>query len=238
MAAPLAFNTKQQHYATKQKPHSNLRQQQPQQHSLNSFTGVWGEQFHIHQMVMIYDQKYARVPSVDFLQETIFKLDQQQRECLVKFDYNQLSGYVAFDDVFQMSFQGLEDDDMDHDKLACLKRIQSMEIHPSPVMKNNSLIVQSKHLNDQRSTDGSEWIDLREIYDHPFDSRYNSSEDDDEEEYSKANFQPIIPIVTPATVNKHYFHGQHIRDFACYLQTQYSIIKIRKLHFPDHGTKC
>ncbi|CAF1291948.1 unnamed protein product, partial [Didymodactylos carnosus] len=45
-----------------------------------------------------------------------------------------LSVYAGFDEVFQMPFQGLEDDDMDNDKLACLKRIQSMEINPLSVV--------------------------------------------------------------------------------------------------------
>ncbi|CAF1669997.1 unnamed protein product, partial [Didymodactylos carnosus] len=72
--------------------------------------------------------------------------------------------------------------------------------------------------------DGSESYcdtDLDELYVDPFDSRYTSSEageEDEEEGFSKTNSQSITSVITPATVRKHYLHGQHMRDFGCYLQ--------------------
>ncbi|CAF1588061.1 unnamed protein product, partial [Didymodactylos carnosus] len=122
-------HTQQQRSATKEKSHSSLKSEE---HNLHSFTGVWDGTFHINQIVMIYDQKCTTIRGADFLQATVLELDQQR--CLVKFNYNQLSDYAGFDEVFQMPFQGLEDDDMDNDKLACLKRIQSMEINPLSVV--------------------------------------------------------------------------------------------------------
>ncbi|CAF4595350.1 unnamed protein product [Didymodactylos carnosus] len=80
-----------------------------------------------------------------------------------------------------MPFQGLEDDDMDNDKLACLKRIQSMEINPLSVVNNNNLKALSEYLDDQQTKDGSELYrdtDSYELYVDPFDSRYNSSDED------------------------------------------------------------
>ncbi|CAF4472028.1 unnamed protein product, partial [Didymodactylos carnosus] len=59
--------------------------------------------------------------------------------------------------------------------------------------------------------------DSHELYVDPFDSRYNSS-DDHEEEAEKTNFQPATPGTTLGTVRKHCFHDQHMRDFACYRQ--------------------
>ncbi|CAF1342636.1 unnamed protein product [Didymodactylos carnosus] len=182
--------------------------------------GVWGGIFHINQIVMIYDQKCTRIRGVDFSQATVLELDHQQQRCLVKFNYNQLSDYAGFYEVFQMPFQGLEDDDMDNDKLACLKRIQSMEINPSSIMNNNSLKALLEYLDYQQSEYGSELyhdIDTHELYVDPFDSRYNSS-DEDEEEAEKTNSQPATPGTTLGTVRKHCFHDQHMRDFACYLQ--------------------
>ncbi|CAF0985000.1 unnamed protein product [Didymodactylos carnosus] len=84
-----------------------------------------------------------------------------------------LSVYAGFDEVFQMPFQGLEDDDMDNDKLACLKRIQSMEINPLSVVNNNNLKALSEYLDDQQTKDGSELYrdtDSYELYVDPFDS--------------------------------------------------------------------
>ncbi|CAF1505985.1 unnamed protein product, partial [Didymodactylos carnosus] len=87
------------------------------------------------------------------------------------------------------------------------------------------LIALSEYLDDQQSEDGSESYcntDLDELYVDPFDSRYTSSEagEEDEEGFSKTNFQSITSVITPATVRKHYFHGQHMRDFGCYLQNK------------------
>ncbi|CAF0900945.1 unnamed protein product [Didymodactylos carnosus] len=166
-------HTKQQRSTTKEKSHSSLRSEE---HNLHSFTGVSGGTFHINQIVMIYDQKCTRIRDIDFLQATVLELDHQQQRCLVKFNYNQLNDYARFDEVFQIPFQGLEDDDMDNDKLACLKRIQSMEINPSSIINNNNLKALSEYLDDQKSEDGSELYhhtDSHELYVDPFDSRYD-----------------------------------------------------------------
>ncbi|CAF1560821.1 unnamed protein product [Didymodactylos carnosus] len=144
---------------------------------------IWGGQFHIHQIVMVYDQKCTIVPGIDFLQATILEIQysHEPQRCLVKLNYEQTELYVDSSAIFQMPFQGLEDDDMDHDKLACLKH---------------------------------------ELYVDPFDSRYTASEADEEEGFSKTNSQSITSVITPATVRKHYFHGQHMCDLGCYLQNK------------------
>ncbi|CAF0851164.1 unnamed protein product [Didymodactylos carnosus] len=101
----------------------------------------------------------------------------EPQRCLVKLDYDQTELYVQSSAIFQMPFQGLGDDDMDHDKLACLKRIKSMKINPAFIMNNNKLIILSEYLNDQQSEDRSESYcdtDLDELYVDPFDSRYTS----------------------------------------------------------------
>ncbi|CAF1504037.1 unnamed protein product, partial [Didymodactylos carnosus] len=84
----------------------------------------------------------------------------------------------------------------------------------------------SEYLDDQQSEDGSESYcdtDLDELYVDPFDSRYTSSEageEDEEEGFSKTNSQSITSVITIGTVRKHYFHGQRMRDFGCYLQNE------------------
>ncbi|CAF1586448.1 unnamed protein product, partial [Didymodactylos carnosus] len=147
---------------------------------------VWGGQFHIYQIVMIYDQKCTIVPGIEFLQATILEIQfsPEPQRCLVKLDYDQTELYVESSAIFQMLFQGLEDDDIDHDKLACLKRIKSIKINPSFIMNNNKLIALSEYLDDQQSEDGSESYcdtDLDELYVDPFDSRYTSSEAGEED---------------------------------------------------------
>ncbi|CAF1655439.1 unnamed protein product, partial [Didymodactylos carnosus] len=74
-----------------------------------------------------------------------------------------LTNYAGFYEVFQMPFQGLED--------------------------------------DQQSEGGSELYrdtDSHELYVDPFDSRYSSS-DEDEEEAEKTNSQPATPGTTLGT---------------------------------------
>ncbi|CAF1218793.1 unnamed protein product [Didymodactylos carnosus] len=147
----------------------------------------------------------------------------ESQRCLVKLEYDQTELYAESSAIFQMPFQGLEDDDMDHDKLACLKRIKSMKSNPSFIMNNNKLITLSEYLDDQQSEDRSESYcdtDLDESYVDPFNSRYTSSEageEDEEEGFSKTNSKSITLVITPATVRKHY---QHVRDFGCYLQNK------------------
>ncbi|CAF0769477.1 unnamed protein product [Didymodactylos carnosus] len=137
---------------------------------------VWDAQFHIHQIVMVYDQKCTIFPGIDFLQATILEMQfiHEAQRCLMKLDCDQTELYVESSAIFQMPFQGLEDDDMDHDKLACLKRIKSMKSNPSFIINNNELIALSEYLDDQQSEDGSESYcdtDLDELYIDPFDDK-------------------------------------------------------------------
>ncbi|CAF1447880.1 unnamed protein product [Didymodactylos carnosus] len=165
-----------------------------QQHNLNSFTGVWGGQFHIHQIVMIYDQKCTIVPGLDLLQATILEIQysHEPQRCLVKLEYDQTELYAESSAIFQMPFQGLEDDDMDHDKPACLKRIKSMKSNPSFIMNNNKLTALSEYLDDQQSEDGSE---------------SEAGEEDEEEGFSKTNSKSITLVITPATRKQRQRHS-------------------------------
>ncbi|CAF1086828.1 unnamed protein product [Didymodactylos carnosus] len=117
--------------------------------------------------VTVTSYRYQRSPLLEQ------QYSHESQRCLVKLEYDQTELYAESSAIFQMPFQGLEDDDMDHDKPACLKRIKSMKSNPSFIMNNNKLTALSEYLDDQQSEDGSESYcdtDLDELCVDPFDS--------------------------------------------------------------------
>ncbi|CAF0908428.1 unnamed protein product [Didymodactylos carnosus] len=154
---------------------------------------------------MVYDRKCTIVSGMYFLQATILEIQfsHEPEYCLVKLDYNHTELYVESSAIFQMPFEGLEDDDMDNDKLVRLKCIQSLINNPSSIRADDKLITQLDRSDGRYSYTQSETGSDEQFPEHyidPFDRRYNSSDDDDEEEYSATHSQPTTPGITLATV--------------------------------------